>query len=67
MYVALNVETLDDLTYIEDVLNIPLYKFIRFTFNYCGCTGKTYYLMINWVHPMFLESKAEASKEGNTN
>ena len=43
----LNVATLVDLIYIEDVLNSPLFKFITFSSNNCGYTGETHDLMVN--------------------
>ena len=64
---ALNAATLDGFPSIGDVLNSPISNFISFATNYCGYTGTTNYLMINWVHPMFLKSKSAASKEYNLN
>ena len=38
---------------------------IHFAANDCGYTGSQYDLIANWVHPLFLKSKTEASKEDN--
>ena len=63
----MNVVTLDDLKSIEYALNISLSKFITFSSNYCGYTFKTHDLVLNWVHTMFIKSKAAASNEDNPN
>ena len=60
---ALNEATLDYFPSIDYVFNIPLSNFITFEANNCGCTGINQNLMINWIHPMFLNSKAAKSKE----
>jgi hypothetical protein len=45
----------------------PLSKYIHFAANDCGYTGSRYELIANWVHPLFLKAKTEASKEDNPN
>ena len=62
-----NVENLYGLTYIENILNSPLSKFITFSSRNCGYTGTTHYLMVNWVHPVFIKAKDKSRKEENTN
>ena len=52
---------------IGEVLNIPLDTFIVFSNNYCGCSGSTQYIMVNWVHPFFLKAVSAAIKEDNPN
>lgn len=42
----------------------PLSKYIHFAANDCGNTGSCYDFE-NWVHPLFLNAKSEASKEDN--
>ncbi len=42
-------------------------KFIHFAANDCGYKGTRYGLIANWVHPLFLKAKSEASKEDNPN
>jgi hypothetical protein len=48
---------------IEALMACPLSKFIHFAANDCGYTGSRYELIANWVHPLFLKAKTEASKE----
>ena len=50
---------------IEVLMACPLSKFINFAANDCGYTGSCYDLIANWVHPLFLTAKTEASKEDN--
>lgn len=57
----------NDLPTVEDILNSPLSKFITLAANDCGYEGSTKELIVNWVHPLFLKAKAEASKEDNPN
>jgi hypothetical protein len=42
-------------------------RFIQFVANECGYKGTRYELIANWVHPLFLKARAEASKEDNPN
>ena len=50
---------------VESLMACPLSKFIHFAANDCGYTGSRYELIANWVHPLFLKAKTEASKEDN--
>jgi hypothetical protein len=50
---------------VEALVACPLSKFIHFAANDCGYTGSHYDLIANWVHPLFLKAKSEASKEDN--
>ena len=43
----LNAENLDGFPYVEDVLNIPLSKFVTLTANNYGYTGETHDLIVN--------------------
>ena len=52
---------------IADLLASPLAKYITFAANDCGYKGSRYELIANWVHPLFLKAKSEASKEDNPN
>ena len=54
---VLNTETIDEFPYIEDVLNINIYKFITLVANNYKYTGTTHYLMVNLLDPMFLKEK----------
>ena len=42
-------------------------RFITFAANSCGYSGTTKELIVNWVHPLFLKAKAEASNANNPN
>ncbi len=65
---ALNSMILEnDFPTIEDILNLPLSKFIHFATNSCGYSGTVCELIVNWVHPLFLMAKAESSKLDNPN
>eukprot|EP00956_Cyclotella_meneghiniana_P041353 scaffold223888_cov20-Cyclotella_meneghiniana.AAC.1 len=50
---------------VEALMACPLSKFIHFAANDCGYKGSRYDLICNWVHPLFLKAKSEASKEDN--
>ena len=62
----LNAATIEDFTYIEDVLSSPLIK-KYVSANDCGITQKPHKLMVNRVHPMFLKANDAASKEDKPN
>jgi hypothetical protein len=50
---------------VEALMACPLSCFIHFAANDCGYSGSHYDLIANWVHPLFLKAKSEASKEDN--
>eukprot|EP00956_Cyclotella_meneghiniana_P033325 scaffold95021_cov33-Cyclotella_meneghiniana.AAC.1 len=50
---------------VEALMACPLSKFIHFAANDCGYKGSRYDFICNWVHPLFLKAKSEASKEDN--
>ena len=50
---------------IGEVLNIPLDKCITFSVDDCGYNFSAHDIMVNWFHPFFLKSKADASKTDN--
>jgi hypothetical protein len=50
---------------VEALMACPLSRFIHFAANDCGYKGTRYELIANWVHPLFLKAKSEASKEDN--
>jgi hypothetical protein len=56
-----------EMTSVEDILASPLAKFIHLSANNCGYEGTVTELVTNWVHPLFLKAKAEASKLDNPN
>ena len=61
------MELRQDVPTVEELLNSPLSRFILFAANSCGYSGTTQELIVNWVHPLFLKAKAEASKADNPN
>ena len=54
--------TLDYLPDIEAVLKILLIKFITFAANDSKYSGSARDFILNWIHPMFLKSKADTGK-----
>ena len=46
---------------VEALMACPLSRFIHFATNDCGYSGMRYDLIANWVHPLFLKAKSEAS------
>ena len=61
------IELRQDVPTVEELLNSPLSHIISFAANSCGYSGMTQELIVNWVHPLFLKTKAEASKADNPN
>ena len=59
------MELRQDVPTVEEQLDSPLSRFISFAANSCGYSGTTRKLIVNWVHPLFLKAKAEASKADN--
>ena len=57
----------DNFPEIGEVLNIHLDKFITFAVNYYGYSGSEHYIMVTWIHQLFLNVKAADSKAQNTN
>ena len=52
-----------DVPSVEELMKSPLTKFITFSANDYGYSGSTKDLIVNWVHQLFLQAKAAASKE----
>ena len=52
---------------VETLMASPISKFIQFAANDCGYGGTRREIITNWVHPLFLKAKTEASKEDNPN
>jgi hypothetical protein len=61
------LELRDDVPSVEELMDSPLSRFITLAANSCGYSGTTKELIVNWVHPLFLKAKAEASKADNPN
>jgi hypothetical protein len=61
------MELRDEVPSVEELMDSPLSRFITFAANSCGYSGTTKELIVNWVHPLFLKAKAEASKADNPN
>lgn len=51
----------------EDIIKSPLSKFIHLAANECGYGGTVQELVCDWVHPLFLKAKSEASSQDNPN
>jgi len=65
---ALNRMSIEhDIPTVAELMESPLARFITLAANDCGYGGSTKELIVNWVHPLFLKAKAEASKEDNPN
>ena len=56
-----------DVPSVESLMASPLSKFIHFAANDCGYSGTMHELIASWVHPLFLKTKTEASKQDNPN
>ena len=56
-----------DVPSVESLMASPLSRFIHFAANDCGYGGTRHELIANWVHPLFLKAKSEASKSDNPN
>ena len=52
---------------VQDLLNSPLAKFVNVAASDCGYTGSAKDLIVNWIHPLFLQARSAASKEDNPN
>ena len=52
---------------VEALMACPISKFIHFAANDCGYSGTRHDLIANWVHPLFLKVKCEATKADNPN
>ena len=52
---------------VADILASPIAKFINIAINYCRYGGTEEYLIVNYVHPLFLKAKVEESIEENQN
>ena len=48
---------------VETLMASPISKFIQFAANDCGYGGTRREIITNWIHPLFLKAKTEASKE----
>jgi hypothetical protein len=59
----LNAELRDDVPSVKELMDSLLSHFITFAANRCGYSGTTKELIVNWVHPLFLKAKADASKQ----
>ena len=57
----------DSIPTIAELLESPISNFITLAAYDCVYEGKTKYIIINYVHPLFLKSKAAASQADNPN
>ena len=58
---------MDNFTSIVEVRSITLDKFTTFDAYECLYSGYAHYLMVNWVKPLFMKSKAVSIKDDNKN
>ena len=69
----LGVQKIDEKTFeqkfevptVQDLLNDPLSKYITLAANDCEYKGSTHKLIVNTIHPLFLEAKVAVSRAGN--
>ena len=52
---------------VESLIVVPLSKFVKCSTTECGYTGTRQQHIANWVHPLCLTAKTEASKSDNPN
>ena len=65
---TLNSMHLDDIIpTISELMDSPISKFITLAANDCGYSGTAEDLIVSYVHPLFLKTKAAASAEDNPN
>ena len=57
----------DSIPTIQELLDIPISNFITLAENDCDYEGTTEYLILNYLHPLFLKAKADASQQDNPN
>ena len=53
---------MEEVPFVETLMTSPLSRFIHFAANDCVYSETRYELIANWVHPLFLKAKSEASK-----
>ena len=57
----------DSIPTVTELLDSPISKSINIAAIDCGYEGTTKDLIVNYVHPLFLKSKAAVSQEDNPN
>ena len=57
----------DSIPTIQELLDSPISNFITLDANECGYEGTTEDLIVNYVHPFFLNAKSAASQADNPN
>ena len=61
--IALNsMHQADIIPKITELLDIPISNFITLAVNYCGYSGTIEDLIINYIYPLFMKSKAAESQ-----
>ena len=53
-----------DVSSVEELMKSTLAKFVSI-FADCGYYGSIKDLIVNWIHPLYIKTKAAASKEDN--
>ena len=61
MYLADSIPT------IQELLDSPISNFVTLAANYFGYEDTTEYIIVNYLHPLFLKAKASAIQEDNPN
>ena len=61
------MKLMDDVPGVEKLMDSPLSHFIMFAANSCGYSRTTKELIVSWVHPLLLKTKAKASKADSPN
>ena len=57
----------DSIPTITELLDSPISKFITLAANNCGYEGTTQDLIVNYVHPLFLQSQSSCKSRRNSN
>ena len=62
-----SIHLADSIPNIQEYLYSPISNFITLDANDCGYEGSIEYLIVSYLHPLFLTAKADASQADNTN
>ena len=52
---------------VADTLTSPIDNYITLAANNFGCGGTAEYLIVDYVHPLFLKAESSTSEKGNPN
>ena len=62
-----SIHLVDSIPTISELLDSPISNFISLAANDFGYSGTIEDLIVNYLHPLFMKSKAAASQEDNPN